>query len=310
MRLVEAKARVLAMMQADAEQARLHVDLVPHHPGFRDPAKFLLAGLPARVILRFSGWHSYLGPDWFDGLFSMPRINGEEFYWYVFYIPAYSGFRAEHYFVCDFKQMRDWALEFAAPQGDDHRDHLDWLCYFDRLQGVDERTALFRWGDEPKTLLPSPSRVITLDNAAALDVCEHHVGAWGPGGESAAHRLLKEYVALRPQLLGLSTRAQPFIEHPFITGDRVDLLFDNHGPRRSVVEVEIEGEPQVVVGIHQAIKYRSLAAAADRYALTDPTVRAYVVAYETAYPEATRLARDYDVRLVSVDRRNVLRRVA
>lgn len=310
MKLVYAKARVLALMRRDMERGGVPVDVVADWPRTRDPGKFLLAGMPARIVTRFSGWHVYLGADWFDGLFGFPRIQGEEFYWYVFHLPAYAAFRSEHYFVCDYKQMRDWALEFAAPRGHDHRDHLDWLAYFDRLEGVGEGTASFRWGDEPKELLPSPSRVIELDNVAALAEHEHHVGVWGPGGEGPAHRLLKEYVSRNPMILGLSEAAVANVEHPFLTGDRVDILFNNHGPRRSVVEIEVEGERPVVIGIHQAIKYRALAAAADRFSLIDPTVRAYVVAYQTRYPEAEALAREYDVRLVSVEPRAVLQRCA
>jgi len=30
------------------------------------------------------------------------------------------------------------------------------------------------------------------------------------------------------------------IQHPFYTGDRVDVLFRNHGPKRCGVEVELE----------------------------------------------------------------------
>lgn len=298
------------MMRADLEAADAVVNIDSNWGGTRDPGKFLLGGLPARMVVRFSGWHGYTSPDWYDGLFSFPRIQREEFYRYVFHIPAYTGFRREHYFVCDFKQMRDWGLEFQAPRGNDHQDHRDWLCYFDRLEGVGEDTAVFRWGDEFKTLLPAPSRVIELDNVGALAEREHHVAGWGRGGEGPAHRLLKEYVAARPRLLGLSSIAQADVEHSFLTGDRVDILFNNHGPKRSVVEVEVEGERPVVIGIHQAIKYRSLAAAADRLPLQDPQVRAYVVAYQTEYPEARALADRYDVRLVSVPAAEVLRRSA
>ena len=298
------------MMRADLQRSGAAVDIIEDWQGTRDPGKFLLAGMPARIVVRFSGWHTYLGLDWFDGLFSFPRIQREEFYWYVFHIPAYAGFKREHYFVCDFKQMRDWALEFTAPLGRDHRDHHDWLAYFDRLEGVVESTGCFRWGDEPRTLLPPPSRVIDLDNVAALAEREHHVASWGSRGEGPAHRLLKEYVARRPTLLGLSDHAEADVEHSFLTGDRVDILFNNHGPRRAEVEVEVEGERPVVVGIHQAIKYRVLAASAKGWPLLDPTVRAYVVAYRTEYPKAVSLAREYDVRLVSVDHREVLRRCA
>ena len=59
------------MMKADMERCGLNVDLVPDPPGLRDPAKFLLGGLPARVILRFEGWHL----DW---VCFLDRLSSED----------------------------------------------------------------------------------------------------------------------------------------------------------------------------------------------------------------------------------------
>jgi hypothetical protein len=83
-------------------------------------------------------------------------------------------------------------------------------------------------------------------------------------------------------------------------------MFKNHQPDRTVVEVEIEGEDNVCVGIHQAIKYRSLAAADAGYPLLTSRVKSLVVAYDTKYPKALDLAERYEVSLVSVDRKLVL----
>jgi hypothetical protein len=60
------------------------------------------------------------------------------------------------------------------------------------------------------------------------------------------------------------------------------------------------------VGIHQAIKYRSLAAADAGYPLLTSRVRSLVVAYSTGYPKAHKLADRYDIPLVSVNREKVL----
>ena len=310
MQLSEAKARVLDLIAKDIRSSGAMIGVSPDSPDPKDPAKFLLQGKPARVFLRFSGWHPYVSPEWFGGGSSAPRIKSGEFYWYVFHIPPYSPFRSEHYFICDAGQMREWVTEFLVTRPGSHVDHPDWRAAFDRLEGTDEHRAYFRWGDEPRHGVPFPTRVVLLDNVSVLAERTDHVGPFGVGGESEAHRLLKLYVAERPQLLGLSPGAVPSVEHPFMTGDRVDVLFGNHGPKRSVVEVEVEGEREVLVGIHQAIKYRALAAAQDGFQLTDPQVRAYVVAYQTTYPATTTLAKDYDVRLVTVDREKVLRCVA
>ena len=86
----------------------------------------------------------------------------------------------------------------------------------------------------------------------------------------------------------------------------MDVLFENHAPDRTVVEIEIEGEENVCVGIHQAVKYRSLAEIDGGYQLQSSKVRSLVVAYKTEYPKTVQLARRYDVSLQSVDRHLVL----
>ena len=83
-------------------------------------------------------------------------------------------------------------------------------------------------------------------------------------------------------------------------------MFDNHLPDRTIIEVEVQGERDVCVGIHQAIKYRSLAAADAGYPLLTSRVRSLVVAYSTDCPQARELADRYDIPLVSVNRDKVL----
>jgi hypothetical protein len=97
------------------------------------------------------------------------------------------------------------------------------------------------------------------------------------------------------------------VEHQFITGDRVDVLFRNHGPIRTVAEIELEGTQNIIVGIHQAIKYRSLAAAeANLHLFSKDDPGAHVVAFETGGEPAEELAAAYNVSLHAVDRSSVL----
>jgi hypothetical protein len=122
--------------------------------------------------------------------------------------------------------MREWVLDFAAPLDRDHRDHKFWRAdlriYTD---GVTEREGYFRWGDEPMASSVRPDRVFELDNAATLyelALIGERVGLLGPGGESAAHRRLKLYVASHATEFGLSDQALSLVEHQFQTGDRVE----------------------------------------------------------------------------------------
>jgi hypothetical protein len=305
MRVAEARELVLGLMfSGQAAVARLLVD--PASPD-GDAGKFRIDGKAARVIHRFSGWHVPISLGWFSGGYDEPVINRGAFYWYVFAIPNLGRYRADHYFVCDYLQMREWVLAFTAPRGDAHRDHADWRADLPLYPGED--AGYFRWGDEPAGTGEQPGRVFEADNLATIAIPGPpgaHVGSYGAGGESAAHRLLKLYVAAHPVEFGLSAAAVPHLEYRFATGDRVDVMFENHLPDRTAVEVEVDGEQQICIGIHQAIKYRALAAADAGYPLLTARVRSVVIAYATGYPKATELAARYEIPLIAVDRDRVL----
>lgn len=301
---------VLDLITADLTRSQVPVALNPVSPDPGDPNKFLLGDRVARPIHHYDGWYVPIDLEWFNGAYEEPRIHGEPFYWYVFALPGRLRRGRDHYLICDYLQIREWVLDFAAPLGRDHRDHRNWRADL-RVYGDDgqEQEGYFRWGDEPVELRPRPDRVFELDNVATvhdLQLIKERVGTHGAGGESAAHRRLKLYVAHHPTEFGLSPVAEPYVEYQFQTGDRVDVLFENHRPDRTVVEVEVAGEDNVCVGIHQAIKYRSLAEADAGYPLMGERVRSLVVAYETEYQRAVELAGRYDVALTSVDPERVL----
>jgi hypothetical protein len=306
MRLAEAKDMVLSLIMAGQPGAARSLLVDPASPD-GDLGKFLIDGKVARAIHRFSGWHVPISLGWFSGGYDQPVIHKTPFYWYAFALPERGMYLADHYFICDYLQMRDWVLSFTAPRGNTHRDHATWRADLPLYPG--ERVGYFRWGDEPVGANDQPGRVFEADNIATITMPPppgQHVGGYGAGGESAAHKLLKLYVAGHPLEFGLSAAARAHVEYPFQTGDRVDVMFENHMPDRTVIEVEVEGEREVCIGIHQAIKYRSLAAADAGYPLVTSRVRSLVVAYSTEYAKARELANRYDIPLLSVDRERVL----
>ena len=83
---------------------------------------------------------------------------------------------------------------------------------------------------------------------------------YGPGGEGERHRNLKEHIAKNPGVLGLgkARKKDIFVEHRFVTGDRVDLSIDFANGEHCVVEIEVEGADSILTGAHQALKYRAL----------------------------------------------------
>ena len=309
MKVVEAKQLVLDLLVGRGSLSDASV-LVNSDSPDGDPGKFVIDGKVARAIHHYDGWYVPINLGWFNGGFEEPIINKFPFYWYVFAIPKRNRYLADHYFVCDYLQMRDWVLDFAAPLGNNHRDHSNWRADLRLYPSTGtEHQGYFRWGDEPPGDDERSGRVFSLDNITTVAVpppIGQHVGSFGSGGESAAHNLLKLYVAANPVLFGLSESAEAHVEYSFVTGDRVDVMFKNHLPDRTVVEVEVEGSNNICIGVQQAIKYRSLAAVDAGYPLVTSRVRSLVVAYETDYPKAIELADRYDVSLMSVDAEKVL----
>jgi hypothetical protein len=79
----------------------------------------------------------------------------------------------------------------------------------------------------------------------------------GPGGESPLHKRLKEQISQHPTILDEGLRFVD-IEHPFLSGDQLDLLMEDS--RGVPVVVEVETGP-LRTGLWQAIKYKHLLAA-------------------------------------------------
>jgi len=302
MKLADAMHIALTGLQRDLSAVGLLDALDPTSPD-GDPGKFTLAGQPARLVVPRDGHYLNISLDWFAGLDAMAEISGGPVYWYVLILPPPD----PHYFVCDWQRMRRWVLDFAAPKGIQHRDHVRWRSDLQRLSGV-PGAGLFRWGDEaPAVQLLRPSRIVSLDNGAAAVAAEieRTTGSGsrraGAGGESQAHLLLKQYVARNPQVVGVSLAATTHLEYSFRTGDRVDMLFDNHVPNRTVVEIEVEGEPELVIGVEQALKYATLAGVEAGYPVVSHRVRPHVVAYKVDYPKVRSLAERYGVGLLAED---------
>ncbi len=304
MKLAEARDLSFALIRRDLLSAGL-LHLLDTASPDGDAGKFQLAGKPARLVPHRDGFYLNVNLDWFKGSDDLPQISGGSFYWYVFVLPGPDA----RYHLCAAHRMRDWAVGFDAPLGRTFHDKLRWRSDLHRIESSD--AALFRWGDEERqAVIGRPDRIVELDNAVAELAAtgqpgtERGISIPGPGGraggESQAHLLLKQYIAAHPELLGLSAQAVPRVEYRFATGDRVDVLFENHRPDRTVVEVEISGEDNLLVGVQQALKYQTLAGVEAGWPVLSHRVRAQVVAYETSYPRVEELARQYGVALLQV----------
>ncbi|MHC1761761.1 MAG: hypothetical protein AB9917_20055 [Negativicutes bacterium] len=101
---------------------------------------------------------------------------------------------------------------------------------------------------------------------------------YGPGGEGAEHKKLKEWIAKHPELLGLSNISKKEIEqHVFPSGDLPDIVFGLNKDMFAVVEIETN---YPTPGAFQAIKYKALMCAEKGLPITSNKVQAFLVAWD------------------------------
>lgn len=77
-------------------------------------------------------------------------------------------------------------------------------------------------------------------------------------GESDAHKALKKYIADNPSAICLGKVVSSFQEYPFPSGDQVDVAFESPDSHWTVVEIELQGLAQTLVGLFQSVKYKAL----------------------------------------------------
>ena len=77
-------------------------------------------------------------------------------------------------------------------------------------------------------------------------------------GESASHKALKTYVANNPACLGLNNVISTHQEYAFPSGDQVDVAFESQSNDWTVVEIELQGLAETLIGLFQCVKYKAL----------------------------------------------------
>lgn len=100
---------------------------------------------------------------------------------------------------------------------------------------------------------------------------------YGAGGEGENHKRLKEWIAKHPQAIGLKETKKYELEYVFLSGDTVDILFEQENDNDAVVEIETTIP---LPGCHQAIKYRALRCAERSLPLDSNKVKAILVAWD------------------------------
>ncbi|OIX91207.1 hypothetical protein BFS14_23965 [Serratia fonticola] len=116
---------------------------------------------------------------------------------------------------------------------------------------------------------PSWHKILTLFDLspAASDFTKliHKAQNFRGGGESKAHKALKEYVASNPKKIGLKGEAIGQQEYRLPSGDSIDVLFEF---RTEYVAIEVKPasskDADLTRGIYQCVKYQAVLEAMQR----------------------------------------------
>ena len=83
---------------------------------------------------------------------------------------------------------------------------------------------------------------------------------YGLGGESEHHKKLKEYVYNHPEVLGISDIKKKEMEYILLSGDRLDVYFEQNDGTRIAVEVKssISSDADIMRGLFQCVKYKAV----------------------------------------------------
>lgn len=111
-------------------------------------------------------------------------------------------------------------------------------------------------------------------------------GGFG-GGESKAHKILKEYVAQNPKAIGLNSNTQIGVtEYPLPSGDCLDVSFNSKGIWVAAeVKSAISAEADIVRGLFQCVKYRAVMEAVLLSEARPQNARALLV-LESSFPQS------------------------
>jgi len=128
----------------------------------------------------------------------------------------------------------------------------------------------------------------------------------GSGGESERHKKLKLYIRDNPDVIEIENVINRKDERYYPTGDHVDVWFEDSNGEKYVVEIELEGDDNLLLGAKQLIKYRALEAVENDWDLNSSRVKAVLVAYNCDGDKTTQFCGKYDIELWQTNEDDVI----
>ena len=89
---------------------------------------------------------------------------------------------------------------------------------------------------------------------------------FGSGGEGPQHKALKEYIYAHPESIGIRNVVTSDTEFILLSGDRLDVYFEQTDGTRVAVEVKssVSADDDILRGLYQCVKYKAILDAENR----------------------------------------------
>ena len=111
------------------------------------------------------------------------------------------------------------------------------------------------WDAVLKALCLKPSAINSLKDETVIRSGKHY-----GTGEGPRHKKLKEYIYAHPESLGIRNVTRKEMEYFLLSGDRLDVYFEQKDGLRVAVEVKsaISPDDDILRGLYQCIKYKAV----------------------------------------------------
>jgi hypothetical protein len=157
------------------------------------------------------------------------------------------------------------------------------------VDGVNKKTVDYpNWDVVLQLLGLKPSIVTSAKDEASIRSGKSH-----GSGEGPKHKALKEFIFAHPESIGIRNVVKSDTEYILLSGDRLDVYFEQKDGTRIAVEVKsiVSPDDDILRGLYQCVKYKAILDAENKTHGTFGNTRSLLV-IEGALSESNQQVKD------------------
>ena len=157
------------------------------------------------------------------------------------------------------------------------------------VDGVNKKTVDYQnWDTVLQLLGLKPSTVTSAKDEASIRNGKSH-----GSGEGPKHKALKEFIFAHPESIGIRNVVKSDTEYILLSGDRLDVYFEQKDGTRIAVEVKsiVSPDDDILRGLYQCVKYKAILDAENKTHGTFGNTRSLLV-IEGALSESNQQVKD------------------